>query len=548
MTEISNLPAVTLPFSGTELFPVTQNQVTKKSLLQNLTDYFGTPGILPYLPLAGGTMLGPLILARDPLGVMEAVTKRYVDTRLFPEAPDNLRTYGRLGPPSNSWNPVLPLTGGTLTGGLSVPDLGVTNNASISGSLGVVGGINVNGGLNVGQNLGVGGNISANGNISTPSGVYASYVESSGNIKAFNNILSDSLNTVHDAGIGGNLYVGGAANIANGLTTNNIHATNGITADGSISTTALFTTNLTAYGTLSTANLTTTNLSASGNLAVSGQISSDTVVTNGVLSYGRVDAVGVIGAGTLVTSGNLTASGGVYTNYVHSNGNIDAGGTFNGGALNISGIGAFGNYITCNSVFAASTLNSAGNVNTVTYQIQGSAFAFSGSNEAGSFTAICDSTGYPALDLYGANGTYYRTDNAHFFTNRSASFNICRFQSSDGNCINGSGLWNSVSDSSTKENVSPYTTGLAALLQLNPVSFNYITGSTRYAIEGQKYYGLIAQDVEPIVPEMVSSTTENGTSVATVASGHLVFLLLNAIKEIAQRLTALEEAAPAPAP
>lgn len=569
MTEISNLPAVTIPFSGTELFPVTQNQVTKKALLVDLTGYFSTPGILPFLrldggtmigslilahdpvlpleaatkqyvdrflPLAGGTMTGPLFLARDPIGVTEAVTKSYVDAHLFPEAPNNLYTYGRVGTPSNYWNPVLALTGGTLSGGLSVPDLGVTNNVNVGGSVSVGGSIGVNGGLtvlgsaSVGQNFGVGGNETIGGTLGVTGRIDSASVFTG---SLFTGAITDSGDLI----VSGNTYISGALSVGNGITTNNIHATNNITADGSISTVALFTTNLTAggtvsAGTLSSTNLSATNLSVTGGITAGGQIFGNTVVGNAVTSFGD-----------MLAYGNISANGGVYTNYIHSNGSIDAAGQLNGASLAISGIGTFGNYITCKAVFAAETLNSAGNVNTITYQLQGTPFAWSGANGAGAFTTVADSTGFPAIDMYGSNGTYYRTDNAHFFTNRAATFNICRFQASDGNCINGSGLWNSVSDSSTKENVVPYTKGLAELLQMDPVSFTYIPGTTRYAIPGQTYYGLIAQDVDPIVPEMVSSTTENDTTVATVASGHLVFLLLNAVKELAERLTALEPAA-----
>jgi len=35
---------------------------------------------LTFLPLAGGTMTGPLLLAADPVGPLEAVTKQYLDT------------------------------------------------------------------------------------------------------------------------------------------------------------------------------------------------------------------------------------------------------------------------------------------------------------------------------------------------------------------------------------------------------------------------------------------------------------------------------------
>ena len=55
------------------------------------------------MPLSGGTMNGMLALADDPAGPLDAATKRYVDAAL-----------------GIGGGPFLPLTGGTLTGNLSV--------------------------------------------------------------------------------------------------------------------------------------------------------------------------------------------------------------------------------------------------------------------------------------------------------------------------------------------------------------------------------------------------------------------------------------------
>jgi len=52
---------------------------------------------LPYLPLSGGTLTGPLVLAADPTTNLQASTKQYVDNKAF-----------------------LPLSGGTLTGPLTL--------------------------------------------------------------------------------------------------------------------------------------------------------------------------------------------------------------------------------------------------------------------------------------------------------------------------------------------------------------------------------------------------------------------------------------------
>ena len=74
----------------------------------------------PVLPIAGGTLSGPLILAANPTNVLGATTKQYVDalaaTKLS-DAPNDANTYGRGGA---AWVGVLPIVGGLLTGSLGV--------------------------------------------------------------------------------------------------------------------------------------------------------------------------------------------------------------------------------------------------------------------------------------------------------------------------------------------------------------------------------------------------------------------------------------------
>jgi hypothetical protein len=76
------------------------------------------PDLGYYLQLTGGTMTGNLILNADPTATNQAATKHYVDTQAaFPEAPNDGFDYGRK---SLGWDKVVPLAGGTMTGLLTL--------------------------------------------------------------------------------------------------------------------------------------------------------------------------------------------------------------------------------------------------------------------------------------------------------------------------------------------------------------------------------------------------------------------------------------------
>jgi hypothetical protein len=290
--------------------------------------------------------------------------------------------------------------------------------------------------------------------------------------------------------------------------------------------------NMGAIGDISGRNLAATvNVNAGANVVAGG-----TVYTVDVNCSRNIFAAGEIRADGGLFGATATVSGTVYTTDVNAVGNAAITGNISAGSVSVAGP------LTATYVHSSNNIDADGAVfaeivGANAFQLAGQDFAFRGVDAAGPVHIIYDPYSAPAIDMYGTNGTYYRCDNAHFFTNRAATLNICRFQSSDGNCINASGYWNIVSDISTKEAVEPYRAGLAELLALNPVSYRYTPGKNPFAIDGQRYYGLVAQEVEPILPEMVGRT-EDG--LATVAPGHLVLVLISAIKELEARLAEVE--------
>lgn len=89
--------------------------------------------------------------------------------------------------------------------------------------------------------------------------------------------------------------------------------------------------------------------------------------------------------------------------------------------------------------------------------------------------------------------------------------------------------FNSLSDASLKENVKIITSATDVVSQLNGVEFTWIDS-------GRKSYGVIAQDLEKVIPELV-----DGTSKKTVNYAGLIGFLIESVKELSARVKELED-------
>ncbi|SDQ99872.1 tail fiber domain-containing protein [Pseudovibrio sp. Tun.PSC04-5.I4] len=92
--------------------------------------------------------------------------------------------------------------------------------------------------------------------------------------------------------------------------------------------------------------------------------------------------------------------------------------------------------------------------------------------------------------------------------------------------LEASGDVTAFSDARLKQNIAPLTEALAKVLQLQGCS---------YEKDGKQSLGLIAQQVQEVVPEVVHSGT-----FLSLAYGNLVALLIEAIKELNTRLSEVE--------
>lgn len=116
----------------------------------------------------------------------------------------------------------------------------------------------------------------------------------------------------------------------------------------------------------------------------------------------------------------------------------------------------------------------------------------------------------------------------------------------------GGGSWGASSDARIKTVLGNYDAGLAEVIQLRPVVYQYLNnhgtadGDDVSVPENDNVYrGLIAQDVETVMPEMVTLSTDtiDGVEVddfRTLDTTPLTFALVNAIRELNAKIDSLQ--------
>jgi len=86
---------------------------------------------------------------------------------------------------------------------------------------------------------------------------------------------------------------------------------------------------------------------------------------------------------------------------------------------------------------------------------------------------------------------------------------------------------NSLSDLTLKDNIQPLQEALSLVRQLEPVSFDWRD-------TGSHAYGVIAQDIEQVLPSVVQQDPQ--TQLRAVSYTQLVPLLIQAVKELADKI------------
>jgi hypothetical protein len=120
----------------------------------------------------------------------------------------------------------------------------------------------------------------------------------------------------------------------------------------------------------------------------------------------------------------------------------------------------------------------------------------------------------------------------------------------------GGGSWTAPSDARIKDVLGEYASGLAEVIQLRPVRYVYKGNDNsgaadapsmhaKAAVAGTEFIGLVAQEAEQFMPEMVASKPGwiDGVAVDDVReldTSALIFALVNAVRELAGRVATLE--------
>jgi hypothetical protein len=98
------------------------------------------------------------------------------------------------------------------------------------------------------------------------------------------------------------------------------------------------------------------------------------------------------------------------------------------------------------------------------------------------------------------------------------------------------------SDENAKKNVEPLQNSLNRVLDLNGVSFDWREDVVPIKAEKEtRQIGLIAQEVEKIVPEVVTDEIVEGQTLKSIRYENLVAILIEGMKEQQEQINSLKE-------
>jgi len=271
-------------------------------------------------------------------------------------------------------------------------------------------------------------------------------------------------------------------------------------------------------------------------------------IFGGFDNQGSQDNAAVVlqyGGGQVPGGSLLTARTGQHTAFVLNNNGSDNNLHAAGGRPNVyiySGPN-FNSYGQPNSaVYASGYQSRMGIYSEMTGMYDGSALTGLSITLAGSYggnstrdvmcSAVRSTTNFGSDKGYGTSYGYW----ANISSNSTANYAF--FASAGDAAKPGGGSWASSSDARVKTVIGDYARGLADVVQLHVVDFQY-NGRADTPTDGRTYTGLIAQEAIEVMPEMVHTRNAkldpedtSETAVYMVDNSALVYALVNSVKEL----------------
>ena len=113
----------------------------------------------------------------------------------------------------------------------------------------------------------------------------------------------------------------------------------------------------------------------------------------------------------------------------------------------------------------------------------------------------------------------------------------------------GDGTWDFPSDARLKDVQGVFPHGLTTVQALPAPVVYTLNGKAETPVDGTQYVGMIAQDVEPVAPFLLSTyeakldpSDADPTTLYRMNESPILYLLINAVRELATRVEALEAA------
>ena len=345
----------------------------------------------------------------------------------------------------------------------------------------------------------------------------------------------------------------GGVTLAHLGTTKLVTSATGVTVTGEVAATTVNAT------TVDTTNIEVTTLkakdgSSAGSIAdTTGIVTlASSVLTTADINGGTADAVVIGGAsaaaatftnltasGTITFTGATVANGGAVTTVDINGGTIDGAVIGGASAAAITGTTVNGTTITASAGFVGDgsglTGLAASGIGSV---VEDTTPQLGGTLDANGNNIQLDDNGIVAFGT--AQDAEFFTNGVDFYLDLNAGINnfiirdatTTRFTFDDAGDFTATGDVTAYSDRSLKDDVRPITDALDKVDQINGVTF------VRNDMDsGARKTGVIAQDVEAVLPEVVS-TDENG--IKSVAYGNMVGLLIEAVKELRKEVKTLK--------